>query len=244
MIGSVIIDLDCVDSTNNYAATELLTKSPLEGTVYLAACQQAGRGLNQSVWESENGLNLTFSIVLYPGMLRVADQFLLSKAISLGLTDFLAGYVDGISIKWPNDIYILDRKVAGVLIETAVSSGRFSYAIIGIGLNINQQLFLSDAPNPVSLRNITGATYSLPEMLGQLCQKLDHRYRQVREGSLSQIDVEYEHLLYRNGNWANYRSGGECFVGRITGVDPFGQLMIEDQQGQKRSFDFKEVSFI
>jgi BirA family transcriptional regulator, biotin operon repressor / biotin---[acetyl-CoA-carboxylase] ligase len=244
MIGSTIVHLDTVDSSNNYAAKELLTKSLNEGTVFVAACQQAGRGQAGSVWESEKGMNLTFSIVLYPRQVALSNQFAISKAISLGVSDFLAQHVDGVSIKWPNDIYVNDKKIAGILIETAISGGRFSRAIVGIGINVNQEIFVSDAPNPVSLRNLTGESYDLIVLLNDLCEKIDKRYNKLVHGELNFIHADYQGLLYKKGIWAKYSANGDKFEGVIVEVDPDGKLQIETRSGTRRGFYFKEVAFV
>jgi BirA family biotin operon repressor/biotin-[acetyl-CoA-carboxylase] ligase len=243
MIGSAIVHLNTVDSTNNYAAAELLTKSLKEGTVFVADCQQSGRGQGLSVWESAPGFNLTLSIVLCPSKLPIERQFSLSKAIALGVADFVAQHVDGVTVKWPNDIYVGDKKIAGILIETAISAGKFSRAIIGIGLNINQETFISDAPNPVSLKNLTGSDYELPATLKHLCEKLDFRYQQLIRGNQASINYDYDRLLYRNKIWSIYHDGSTGFEGKILGVEPDGSLMIETRGGKVRSFQFKEVSF-
>ncbi len=243
MIGSTIVHLDSIDSTNNYAAKELLTKSLNEGTVFVAACQRSGRGQGQSTWESAKDLNLTFSIVLYPKRVEVVSQFSISKAISLGVTDFLSQQVGGVSIKWPNDIYVDDKKIAGILIETAISAGKFTRAIVGIGLNINQEIFVSDAPNPVSLKNLTGKDYDLSEVLNGVCGKVDRRYLQLIRGETAVLNYDYEKLLYRKQIWARYRADSIDFEGMITGVDVDGCLLIETREGDIRRFQFKEVIF-
>ena len=244
MIGSTIVHLDIVDSTNNYAAKELLTKSLNEGTVFLAACQQSGRGQGASSWESSDGLNLTFSIILYPKNLEVSSQFLISKAISLGIVDFLANHTEGIRIKWPNDIYAGDKKIAGILIETAVMAGKVSRAVVGIGLNINQEIFVSDAPNPVSLKNLTGNNYDLGKTLNELCFHLDKRYQQMIGFNSFQINRDFEKQLYLCGEWTLFRADGSDFEGMIRGTDAEGQLLIENRDGKIRGFQFKEVQFL
>ncbi|MEI7829655.1 MAG: biotin--[acetyl-CoA-carboxylase] ligase [Prolixibacteraceae bacterium] len=243
MIGSTIVHLDTVDSTNNYAAKELLTKSLTEGTIFAAACQQAGRGTGLASWESATGLNLTFSIVLYPKQVEISQQFFISKAISLGVTDFLCKYVKSVSIKWPNDIYVDDKKIAGILIETAITGGKFSRAIVGIGLNINQEVFVSDAPNPVSLKNLTSENYDLNQILKVLCACLEMRYQSLIKGNQTILQNDYETLLYRKGVWAKYRDQNSDFEGRILEVEPDGRLLIETRIGEKRGFYFKEISF-
>lgn len=244
MIGSTIVHLDTIDSTNNYAAKQLLTKSLNEGTVFNAACQQAGRGQGQSVWESAKGLNLTFSIVLFPVQVEIASQFFISRAISLGVADFLSQHVSGVLIKWPNDIYVNDKKIAGILIETAISGGKFSRAIVGIGMNINQDIFISDAPNPVSLKNLTGESYDLSLLLKDLCNILDNRYLSLLQGGLAALHSDYQERLYNRGTWAKYSAKGEEFDGMIVGVESDGRLIIQTRTGEERGFYFKEVVFL
>lgn len=244
MIGSTIVKLDMVDSTNNYAAKQLLTKSLNEGTVFVAGCQQSGRGTGQASWESAAGLNLTFSLVLYPKLVAISRQFYISRAISLGVTDFLTKYVGGVSIKWPNDIYVHSKKIAGILIETAISSGKFTRAIVGIGLNINQEKFISDAPNPVSLKNLSGKTYELSQMLSGLCACLNKRYRSLISGDDSILHHDYDKLLYLKGVWANYKEQDSVFEGKLLGVEGDGRLLIETRKGEVKRFYFKEVAFL
>jgi len=243
MIGSNIIHLDQVDSTNNYAARQLLTKSLNEGTVFVADCQHSGRGQGASQWESADGRNLTFSIVLYPVRIELIRQFSISQAISLGIADYLSTEVDGVSVKWPNDIYVKDNKIAGILIETAISGGKFTRAIVGIGLNVNQEKFISDAPNPVSLKNLTGKNYDLMELLAGLCAKIDKRYQSLIRFGQDALHREYADLLYRKGRWAGFEAENRCFEGKITDVECDGKLLIETREGEVKGFYFKEVGF-
>ncbi len=243
MIGANIVYLDTVDSTNNYAAEELLTKSLKEGTVFAADCQESGRGQGNSSWESAKGLNLTFSVILYPQQVEIVRQFSISQAISLGMWDFLNPLVDQVFIKWPNDIYVGNKKIGGVLIETAIQGGKFSRAIVGIGLNVNQELFVSEAPNPISLKKITGKNYDLSQMLKGLCDRLEKRYEALNRGDLNTIQTDYEAQLYMKDKWATYHTEGSDFLGKIRGVDNDGKLLIETPEGMVRSFWLKEVSF-
>ena len=243
MIGSSIIHLDQVDSTNNYAAKQLLTKSLNEGTVFVAACQHSGRGQGAAQWESADGLNLTFSIVLYPARIEIFRQFSISQAVSLGIADFISTEVEGVSIKWPNDIYVADKKIAGILIETAISGGKFTRAVVGIGLNVNQEIFVSDAPNPVSLKNLTGKNYDLTELLYDLCAKIDKRYQSLISFGQDSLHKEYENLLYKKNAWAGYEAEQIVFEGKITGVERDGKLLIQTRDNEIRGFYFKEVGF-
>jgi len=243
MIGSIVHRIHETDSTNNYAANQLLTKRLPEGTVFIADSQIDGRGQASNRWESEPGKNLTFSILLYPEFLEISRQFELSKAISLGVADFLSELTPDVSIKWPNDIYLENRKVAGILIENSIRINKIFSAIVGIGLNINQMVFFSDAPNPVSLRQMTGLDYNLEEFLSNLCLKIDTRYGQLGNGQFSQIDYDYTQKLYRKGTWSRFSDKNGDFEGRILGVDPIGQLRIETKSGEINKYQFKEVSF-
>ena len=147
-IGTYIERIDQLESTNNYAASLLLTKRLPDGSIIVTNSQIGGRGQGSNKWESEPDRNLTFSIILYPDFVEITKQFEISKAISLGVADFLQSHVNDVSIKWPNDIYIRKAKVAGILLEYSIRRSRISSCIVGIGLNINQIKFLSDAPNP------------------------------------------------------------------------------------------------
>lgn len=242
-IGTYIERVDELDSTNNYAASLLLTKRPPEGSVIVATSQVGGRGQSTNKWESEPDCNLTLSIILYPDFMEITKQFEISKAISIGVVDFIKDLVDDVSIKWPNDIYIGKSKVAGILMEYSIRRGKISSCIVGIGLNINQKKFLSDAPNPVSLFQVTGLTYNLEECLSDLLQKLDSRYQQLADLGTQDIDNEYERLLYQKDSWASYSTKETDFEGKILGVDEKGLLMIGTRQQTILKFDYKEVSF-
>jgi len=244
IIGSYIERIHETGSTNNYAAKLLLTKSPPEGAIFVADSQVDGRGQASSKWESEPNKNLTFSILLYPDFIEISRQFEVSKAISMGVVDFLKEQVDDVAIKWPNDIYIGKKKVAGILIENSVRSAKISSCIVGIGLNINQQVFTGNSPNPVSLSQITGRNYNLETSLSDLCLKIDARYRQLSNGEFRQIDENYTQMLYQLGLWSHYSDENGDFEGQILGVDQIGQLLIETRSGKINKYQFKEVVFL
>ena len=243
IIGSYIERIHELGSSNNYAATQLLTKRLTEGAVFVADSQVGGRGQASNKWESEPNKNLTFSILLYPEFLEIVRQFEISKTISLGVVDYLKNLTDHVSIKWPNDIYIGKRKVSGILIENSIRINKISSCIVGIGLNINQQVFTSNAPNPVSLRQITGEIYDLEESLSDLCLKIDVRYHQLLNGQFRQIDDEYTEMLYQRGCWSQYSDENGDFEGQIIGVDQIGRLMVETKAGKINKYHFKEVIF-
>lgn len=234
-----------IASTNTYASKLLADgRHPAEGTVIYTNFQSAGKGQMGNRWESEDGKNLLFSTIIYPEMILPEDQFVLSKVVTTGICDFLNEYAGICKIKWPNDIYYRNDKIAGVLIENAISGSKIEYSIIGIGMNLNQTLFLGDAPNPVSLKMITGEDYDTGKCLRQLVSHLDKRYKQLLSGRTDEIGNDFNIALYRQNEFHDFRSSGNRFRGRIRGVSDAGHLLVENEAGTTLSFSFKEISFI
>lgn len=245
-IGFPVKRLAIIDSTNNYANNQLAEGSVTEGTVFLAEYQTSGKGQQYNSWESEKGKNLTFSLVLLPSFVEIIDQFVISKVVTLGMTDYLIQCgLDEVSIKWPNDLYVGNRKIAGILIENAIMGAVIASSVIGIGLNVNQEKFLSLAPNPVSMKMLTGKDYDLNEILSGLMEGIENWYAVLCAGKTGIINAAYEQRMYRRNIWAQYRKeNGENFEGKIQGVNEIGQLLIEDRQNHLTAFHFKEVSFV
>ncbi|HNX44570.1 MAG TPA: biotin--[acetyl-CoA-carboxylase] ligase [Bacteroidales bacterium] len=246
IIGSSIISLDESASTNDYALELLKSSKPADGTVVTTKKQSAGRGQENNSWESEPGKNLTLSIILYPHFLPPDRQSLLSMAIALGVYDLINSHITAqpVRIKWPNDIYIGDRKACGMLIQNSIMGNRFDYAIAGIGLNVNQEKFISDAPNPVSLKMIAGREFPTEELLWQLCGWLDTRYHQLRLGDRKGISEEYLSLMYRYNEWHVFEIRHRAAEARITGINRYGQLQLEERNGTRSECDMKEVKFL
>jgi len=245
MIMHSIIHLPETNSTNT-AAIELLSKKrPDEGTVIITDFQTDGRGTDLNKWESAKGMNLTFSLILYPTF-SAGQQFILNKAISLGVSDFLKAELPGhmVSIKWPNDIYVGDKKACGILIQNSVVGNRLDYVVVGIGLNVNQTLFTSNAPNPVSLKMLTGKGYKTLEMLHKLVAAVTRRYNMVKPSTIQNIENDYLISLYRRMEWHRFKFQNEIVAARITGTSEFGQLLLETSNGEMLTCDTKEVSFI
>lgn len=216
-------------------------------TIYLTDYQTAGRGADQNSWISEAGKNLLFSIAIKPENLPPSQQFMLTKAISLALTDSLALYLgsDFLKIKWPNDIYYKDSKLGGMLITHMINSNIIELSIIGIGLNINQITFPSILPNPLSLAQITRTNYDLQQVLDNILLSVNDRISQLKDIDLHHfISFEYLSRLYRLETWAPYRVKGELTEARILGVNQYGQLLIEPKDGEQEYCDLKEVEFI
>ncbi|HUX55621.1 MAG TPA: biotin--[acetyl-CoA-carboxylase] ligase [Bacteroidales bacterium] len=244
IIGSKLFFVKTLPSTNTHTVHLLKTGELSEGTIIYTNYQSAGRGQTGNRWESEEGKNLLISVLLYPYMINAADQFLISMTISLGICDFLKKYTTNCSIKWPNDIYIGNDKIAGILIENCLLGDQIENSIAGIGLNINQEKFLSDAPNPVSLKLITGKCHDLPTCLNNLSFCLDRRYKQLISENFTQIKQEYITKLFRLNEWHAFRDLNGNFTGRIRSVTDFGRLQIEKREGKLIEYSFKEVDFI
>lgn len=244
MIGKYIVRLPFADSTNNYANGQLNENELPDGTVFLAYVQTDGRGQQNNLWESEPGMNLTFSIVVFPDFLDIRRQFMLSKVVTLGIYTALLKYIDNIQIKWPNDIYAGDKKLGGILIENSVMYSLIKSSVIGIGINVNQTVFLSKAPNPVSLKTLTNQQYDCDVVLSEILSGIDHYYSLLREGEEELIDRKFISVLYRLNEKHWFRAEQEVFEGEIIGVNEIGQLLIRKQNGEILDFHFKEVEFL
>ena len=243
IIGSDIMFCKNAESTNTFASGLLQNEPVAEGTIIHTNFQLAGRGQKGNRWESEEGKNLLFSIVLFPGMVSPEDQFIISMIISLGICDFLKMFITGCRIKWPNDIYAGDDKIAGILIENSITGESISNTIVGVGLNINQISFPEDIPNPVSLKMLTGKDNDLDYCLKQIAICLDKRYDQLLSGCRKEIRTEYISSLYRLNEWCNFITGSGLLYGKINSVAHSGSLQIEDEGKNIHEFQFKEVEF-
>jgi BirA family transcriptional regulator, biotin operon repressor / biotin---[acetyl-CoA-carboxylase] ligase len=244
MIGSNILSFKKLTSTNTYASDLLKTREVKEGTIIKASFQSAGRGQAGNGWESEEGKNLLISIILYPKTILPCDQFLISMAISLAISDFLGKELKGCKIKWPNDIYVRNDKIAGILIENSVLDNRLVSSIAGIGLNINQKKFRGSALNPVSMSIITGKEYDIDQCLKDLAISVDKRYDSLIKGDNKLIRSDYKSRLYRINEWCSFRDRKKTFTGRIVSVNESGMLIIENSKGTMKEYAFKEIDFI
>jgi BirA family biotin operon repressor/biotin-[acetyl-CoA-carboxylase] ligase len=238
-----ILFLPEVDSTNEYLNNLIRREKCEEGAIVVAAYQTNGKGQIGNAWESETGKNLTFSLLLYPTELEISEQFSISKAVSLGIVDVLQKYTSDISIKWPNDIYWNDKKLGGILIENALTGKTITHCVVGIGLNVNQELFTSNAPNPISLKQITQKEYNLKELLQDLRSAIFARYTQFLNHEESLYN-DYFQQLYRNKGYFLYEAEGQTFEAKIKCVKLSGHLVLESKDGQEKSFAFKEVRFV
>jgi BirA family biotin operon repressor/biotin-[acetyl-CoA-carboxylase] ligase len=230
------------DSTNRW----LKEHGDSEDMVVWTDYQTAGRGCGTNTWESERSKNLLLSVLVHPTNVSAQEQFILSMANALALRDMLEKYTDGISIKWPNDIYWKDSKICGTLIETTLAGSRIKDCIIGTGINVNQQTFHSDAPNPISLAQILGHETDLKQILQEVVNHTASYMDRVNSGEWEEIRAEYRQSLYRKGEWHTYHIVGEGTVrGQLTDITNDGHLLLQmEGTTTLRSFAFKEVQFI
>ncbi len=241
-----LIILDSVDSTNVYAFSLMKNNCVEEGTIIITKQQKSGKGLGENHWESEPHKNLTFSIILKPEFLTVNDQFILNKAISLGIFDYVRSVVQPakVSIKWPNDIYVDEHKIAGILIETVIQGDQLVHAIVGIGLNVNQTVFHSDAPNPISLLMIMNKEFDLDLCFFDLLECIEFRYLQLKQNRNEDINQNYINQLFLYRQPAKYCTKDEVFVATIIGVSEEGMLILEKENGDIKKFGFKEIEYV
>lgn len=207
--------------------------------------QTAGRGQRGHTWLGGRGENLLATLLLEPRFLPTQAQFLISQAVALSLCDLLTAHGIEPRIKWTNDIYVGDRKIAGILIEHSLSEGHLNRTIIGIGLNINQLQFDPSLPNPTSMALRTGATFDREAISRELHCALMRRYATLQEGATEAIRQAYCERLYHLNTEQRFRlPAGEEFVGVIRGVEPMGELMVEHPDGSQRGYLFREIEFI
>lgn len=236
-----VIHIDETDSTNRWLRDYALSQ-PEGDYVVVSEYQTAGRGCGTNSWESERGKNLTFSLLIHPTEITADCQFRISEAVSLALCETLDGYVTDrqVSVKWPNDIYVDDCKICGMLIENCLRGRLMTDSIIGIGLNVNQREFFSDAPNPVSLVQLLGHEVALEPLLQAFLQKLEPMLQMDPET----LGKAYRNRLYRREGEHEYRDGKGLFRATLMNVLDDGRLVLLDTEGTARIYAFKEVQFV
>jgi BirA family biotin operon repressor/biotin-[acetyl-CoA-carboxylase] ligase len=233
-----IVHIDETDSTNSWLRKRLAADERSDANLVIwAEYQTAGRGCGTNQWESERGENLTFSMLIHPKELPATQQFHISMAISLAICEAIGQYIGDVSIKWPNDIYWRNGKIGGILIENTLKGSIIMDSIIGVGLNVNQRMFKSDAPNPVSMWQIceheTDREALLKEILEAFERILDSKIRE-----------QYLSKLYRRKGYHPYADKEGAFMAEIVTVEDDGHLVLHDDNGKERRYAFKEVQFI
>lgn len=240
-----LIFLEKVGSTNAF----LLERPEADrvGVVVFAASQTAGKGMGSNTWESEPGKNLTFSIGFDMSFLNAADQFLLSQATPLGLLDVLDELLPGGSlfVKWPNDLLYQGGKLCGILINSTLHGPKMGVSVIGVGLNVNQRLFLDWPTHPVSLRMILNHEVELRPLLERLVPAVERRIEMLRSAEgVARVKEAYLHRLYRYHEWGDYMTKEGVARLYLDGIDPFGRLITRNQRGEEIVYDIKELRFL
>jgi BirA family biotin operon repressor/biotin-[acetyl-CoA-carboxylase] ligase len=239
-----IVHITETDSTNLWVKSHRKDDS----FCVVADYQTAGRGCGTNTWESERGKNLLFSLLLHPRQIPASNQFHISMAVSLGIIEALGQHVlrsegrsvacnGDLSIKWPNDIYWCNRKIGGILIENTLKGNVIKDSIIGVGLNVNQREFHSDAPNPVSMWQICEQETDREQLLQNILKCLDnYLYHDIK--------AQYCAMLYRCRGFHPFADKYGAFRAEIIDVEDDGHLLLRDDNGKKRCYAFKEVQFV
>jgi len=215
------------------------------GDVIRAVKQTGGIGQSGNFWESEVGKNLTFSLYLETHFLEAADVFQLNKVVSIAVHDYLRDKnLSDVKIKWPNDVYVGDKKIAGMITHNSFLGDKLENSIVGIGVNINQIEFTSEAPNPVSLKQLTHIDYDLEEELERLLQSIYMRIIQLAKGKFQQLNTAYLECLYGFGDKRQFQDREGKFIGAIRGVDSYGRLLVEKDTEILSTYDMKEIEFL
>ena len=233
-------------STNTYLSR--LAATLPGGTVIYTPSQTAGRGQKGNSWESEDGKNLTFSMLLKRPPVKARDQFYLSEAAAIAVVEALTAEVgDGFAVKWPNDVYWQDKKVCGMLLENSLDGSGIAHCVVGIGINVNQERFVSDAPNPVSLINITGREHDLMTLLKGVCARIEQLVDSLADDN-ARVDLHHRYMaaLYRNdGQLHPYEDAdGNRFMASVAGIAPDGTLTLLHEDGASHDYLFKQVKHI
>ncbi|WP_251620221.1 biotin--[acetyl-CoA-carboxylase] ligase [Odoribacter lunatus] len=209
--------------------------------VVLTYRQMSGRGQATNRWESEPNKNIAVTVVLCPPCYEASRQFAVSMVCALGVYDFVSKYVEGVSVKWPNDVYVGDKKICGILIEHTVAGRFIRSSLCGIGVNINQTVFLSDAPNPVSLFQLTGKEIPLDKAVEELLACIGKRYGRIEEYEV--LERDFMECLYRRQGIYRWEDEEGEFEASVVRIDEFGRLVLKDTEGTLRVYGFKEVAY-
>lgn len=249
----MILHLDNIDSTNSYVAAN--ADRLAHGDAVEASQQTAGRGQRGNSWESEPGANVTMSVILRPSevgvLIHAARSFPLSEAVALAVADVVieclpSHLVDKVAIKWPNDIYVADKKIAGILIENTLAGPMISRSIVGLGLNVNQRRFFSDAPNPVSLIQLSGDENVPSKLVVRILDRLMERFELISDAP-DRLHSEYMNRLWRGVGLHQFIDAqtDERFLAEVVSIESSGHIQLRlHPDGQRRTYAFKEIVWL
>ncbi len=238
--------IDEVDSTNLEAVRRYENGSLMSGTIIRTAFQTSGKGYEKNYWESEKGKNLLFTVSVKPANIKASEQFMLTQIISLAIVEVLDYIIPekGVSVKWPNDIYVGDKKIAGILIQNFIKNEDIDISLIGVGLNVNQTVFREETPNPTSLKLETGKEFDLDRIFEKIIERFDYNLC-VMPGNSESLKQNYLKRLYRFNEFYDFGIENKKTVrGKIVDISSYGQMILETESGEKLKFNFKEVEFI
>ncbi len=241
-----LIKLKNTESTNLYAMNILKSNTLAEGSIILTHSQTEGKGQGVNRWESEPGKNLTATIILYPGFLKPEDQFMLTRVVSLSVCSVLDKYElpSRAMIKWPNDVFINQRKIAGILINNEITGTNISTSIAGVGLNINQKSFSEKAPGATSMKILTSKEYDLEKILSEWHESMKFWYKKLMDSEFTALEEKYLERLYLLNQPAEYIIKGEKMEATILGLAEYGMLLLEDKSGKQYKCTLQEVVFL
>ena len=247
MLNATLHFIETIDSTNRYladmAAGKIANTPKIQDfTVVYTNEQTAGRGMGTNQWHSDYGQNILASFYFEPDI-DASQQFCFNRFFALAVRDMLAHHTDAV-IKWPNDILVHGQKIAGILIEHSVVGSRLAHSIAGVGININQTSFRKDIPHPTSLKLLTGKHFDVEELLNELISSCQKYYKILKEGKLDILEKEYLQYLYQLDKPASYQYHNEVITATITGIDTYGRLMLQKEDGTILTCGYKEIVFL
>lgn len=235
-----IIAVSGINSTNDHLRELHKTAKLSEGTVILADFQHKGRGRGQNSWYSGSGMNILLSVLLFPNI-KVKKYFFLTEMVSLALIEMLSEIKIKAQIKWPNDIYVGELKIGGILIENTLNSDIIESSIIGIGLNVNEEIFPDDIPNPVSIKNITGKDHNRKVLTHSLLKKLSDHYNSLLAGQTDSMHTKYNNHLFRKKQLSKFSINGIEFEATICLIQEDGMIILETTDGEQKQFAFGDL---
>ena len=242
VVAKKVVFLPSCHSTNDILSEMAKKGEATDGTVVITDHQTRGKGQGSNTWESQAGENLTFSVLLETGFLSLADQFFLNIITSLAISDALLVVLNqGVTVKWPNDIYYGEEKIGGILIQNTLKGNRHESSIIGIGLNVNQVKF--SIPNATSLRRITARWHHIENLFESVVVHLDDYLDDLKGGTRGKLKRDYLERLHWLGEARRFASGSQTFNGVIKDIDEVGKLQLETESGL-RTFDYQQITFI